>query len=155
MTSQNILGLGFTIMLTSFLHAQTPVIFPGGVVDSASFQKAGNAGMPLGYPITIFGANLASATVSNATLPLPYDLAGTSVTVGDTPAPLYFVSPGQINFQMPFLQNATSLVVTTASGKSQPFTLTPEAPLATGIFTRNASGCGPGAVQNVKADGSL
>ena len=143
------------LLFASLLAAQTPVIFPGGVVDAASFQKAGNAAMPLGYPITIFGTNLASATVSNATLPLPYDLAGTSVTVDDTPAPLYFVSPGQINFQMPLLQNATSLVVTTASGTSQPFKLTPDSPKAFGIFTRDASGCGPGAVQNVKSDGSL
>ena len=143
------------LLFASLLAAQTPVIFPGGVVDAASFQKAGNAAMPLGYPITIFGSNLASATVSNATLPLPYDLAGTSVIVGDTPAPLYFVSPGQINFQMPNLQNATSLVVTRALGKSQPFTLTPDAPKAFGIFTKDASGCGAGAVQNVKSDGTL
>jgi hypothetical protein len=34
-------------------------------------------------------------------IPLPTDLADIQVLVNDTPAPLFFVSPGQINFMMP------------------------------------------------------
>jgi adhesin/invasin len=34
-------------------------------------------------------------------LPLPRELGDVAVLVNDEPAPLYYVSPGQINFQMP------------------------------------------------------
>jgi uncharacterized protein (TIGR03437 family) len=53
-----------------------------------------------------FGANLATTTQSAQSLPLPTELAGTSVRVIDSAgiarfAPLLFVSPTQINYIMP------------------------------------------------------
>ena len=53
-----------------------------------------------------FGVNLATATEAAGSLPLPTVLVGISVSVSDSqgsrrPAPLYFVSPEQINYQIP------------------------------------------------------
>jgi uncharacterized protein (TIGR03437 family) len=83
------------------------------------------------------------------------------VTVNGLPAPLWFVSPGQINFQVPYaistvccpapeLNNAT-IVVTTPSGSSGPVQVPVAGPQAIGIFTLNGSGCGAGAVLNVSS----
>lgn len=53
-----------------------------------------------------FGVGLASGTVAAAALPLPTELGGVSVVVTDgggreMVAPLFFVSPGQINYLVP------------------------------------------------------
>jgi len=53
-----------------------------------------------------FGANLAPGTEAATSLPLPTSLAGTSVRIADSAgnvrlAPLFFVSPGQVNYNLP------------------------------------------------------
>jgi uncharacterized protein (TIGR03437 family) len=97
---------------------------------------------------SIFGNNLASITAPAAAVPLPTQLAGVSVTVSGIAAPLWGVSPGQINGLIPFELSPTRVgspapvVVTTAAGASAPFylTLTHDSP---GIFTQNATASGP------------
>ncbi|MFN0124225.1 MAG: hypothetical protein ACKV2V_27310, partial [Blastocatellia bacterium] len=49
----------------------------------------------------IFGARLASAGFGARSANLPYELGGVTVTLGGVAAKLIFVSPGQINFQVP------------------------------------------------------
>ncbi len=56
--------------------------------------------------VTAFGSNLAATTQVATSQPLPTELAGTIVKVKDgnnteRDAPLFFVSPTQINFQVP------------------------------------------------------
>jgi uncharacterized protein (TIGR03437 family) len=48
-----------------------------------------------------FGSNFATRTEAAQSLPLPLALAGTTLTVNGIPAPLFFVSPTQINFVVP------------------------------------------------------
>jgi uncharacterized protein (TIGR03437 family) len=84
-------------------------------------------------------------------------LAGVSVTSNGTEAPLFYVSPGQINAQVPLAASSAqsaSVVVKTASGTSNPATVE-IAGESLGLFTTDASGCGPGAVYNLAQDGSL
>ena len=83
----------------------------GGVTENAAPILARNGtlhnffpqpGAPLapGTIVQIFGSALASNS-SSTTLPLPNILNGTSVLIGGELAPLYFVSSGQINAQLP------------------------------------------------------
>ncbi len=127
------------------VDGQAPVIT--SVVNAASYQPT----LPdYGVLDTIFGANLAAGTAEAAGYPLPTTLAGTTVTVGGTAAPLLYVSPTQINFQSP-TPDAGAIVVSTAAGSSAPYnpaTATPNAWPAGGLFTVNGSGCGQGAVLN-------
>jgi adhesin/invasin len=67
------------------------------VVNAASFQPGG---APRAI-MAIFGTNLSDATYQATTFPLPTRLGPTSVMVNGVATPLYFVSPTQINFQMP------------------------------------------------------
>jgi uncharacterized protein (TIGR03437 family) len=75
-----------------------PQISQGGVANAASFSTV----LAPGELFSIFGTNLASTTGSAAGVPLPMTLAGASVTVNGKPAPLVFVSPTQINAQLPY-----------------------------------------------------
>ena len=69
------------------------------VVNGASFA----AGAPVapGSIASIFGSNLASTSAAVAGVPLPTLLADAKVSLNGVAAPLFFVSPGQINFQVP------------------------------------------------------
>ena len=141
---------------------QRPMIFPGGVVNTASYQSANTssqvgASLQGGSIVYIFGTNLAVSTETATTVPLPIQLGGTSVTVSGLAAHLFYVSPVQINLQLPTsTANAPrQFVVSTAVGASDPYLLGPADASAFGIFTLDSSGCGPGAVLNVKADGSV
>jgi uncharacterized protein (TIGR03437 family) len=55
------------------------------------------------YPLGVqFGKDTADAFSQSTPIPLPTAMANIQVTVNGTPAPLYYVSPGQINFIMPW-----------------------------------------------------
>jgi len=55
-----------------------------------------------GALVSIFGTNLALETRAAASLPLPDQLAGTAVLINGAAIPLLYVSPLQINAQLPF-----------------------------------------------------
>jgi len=138
------------------VNAASYVAGIGSLIGSYPQTAAGPA-LAGGSIASVFGSNLAASTETARTLPLPVQLAGTSVSVNGVDAPLFFVSPSQINFQVPTsTASNTGIVVTNAAGQSDPYQLglggTISAP---GIFTVNSSGCGQGAVLNVAANGSL
>ncbi len=55
-----------------------------------------------GGKMSVIGLNLAPSTQTAAGVPLPLTLAGVSVTVNGVSAPLYSVSPAQIDIQIPY-----------------------------------------------------
>ena len=74
-----------------------PDVEPAAATDGAAFQLT-NA--PGGIA-SLFGVGLSDTTESATSLPLPKQLGGVRVIVGGIEAALFFVSPGQINFQFP------------------------------------------------------
>lgn len=133
-------GCCLIVLLATFLSEQpAPAQTVGAVVNGASFLPA----VSPGALISIFGTGLSRSQVNATAVPLPRKLENTTVTIGGIDAPLYFVSPGQINAQAPFELTAktASLVVTTADGQSAPYTLslTPTSP---GLFTAASNGKG-------------
>ena len=124
-----------------------PVIGEGGIVNGASFS--GEAAVSPGSIASLFGMNLAAGTETASGLPLPTMLAGTQVLVDDVPAPLFFVSPLQINFQMPFEVSGTTVpIVVVSDGVRGPEVMVQVEPAAPGIFTAVPGGSGPGAILN-------
>lgn len=68
------------------------------VVNAASNQP----NLSPGVIATIYGENLAKNTDVANTIPLSARIADTTVWIGGRQAPLFYVSPGQINFQVPY-----------------------------------------------------
>jgi len=77
-----------------------PTISTGGVLNNANF--AANDPLGVGTIAAVFGEFLADQLAAAPGAPLPTTLSGVRVLVNGRAAPLYFVSPGQINFQVPF-----------------------------------------------------
>ena len=102
----------------AMLAAQAPVITSGGVLNAAAVS----AGDPVaaGSLISIFGTNLAAAQQAADSIPLSTSLSDvTSVQINGTAVPLTFVSPGQINAQMPWsAAPGTATVVVNRGGAS-------------------------------------
>ena len=69
-----------------------------GLANAASFQQVFAPGMLL----TIFGSSLAPSPLSASSVPLPATLAGVAATLNGQSVPLLYVSPGQLNVQIPY-----------------------------------------------------
>jgi uncharacterized protein (TIGR03437 family) len=114
-----------------------------GVVNAANYQ-AGS--LPSDSIASAFGENLAVRAESATVVPLPTELAGTTVTVNGVPAALLYVSPTQINFITPpnLDAGAAAIIVSNPNGSYALGTsqITPTAPA---IFTADASGRGDAA----------
>ncbi len=108
--------------------------------------------------VAAFGANFSPSAKAASGLPLPMTLNGTTVKVKDAAgqeraAPLLFVSPGQVNYQIPPGTVAGSATITINHADVPVATETVSiATTAPGLFTADASGKGwaAAAIQRVK-----
>ncbi len=112
---------------------QTGSVSISGVTNSASYAQA----YAPGELVAVFGNNLANASLSASNIPLPTSLAGVSATVNGVPAPLWFVSPGQVNLQVPYETGAGTAVIGINNNGSVGFTTVQISPTAPGIFSYN------------------
>ncbi len=112
--------------------------------------------------VAAFGAGLATTTQVAASVPLPTEIAGTTVRVRDSQgenrlSPLFFVAPAQVNYQIPpgTAAGAATVTITGGDGAVSIGNVTIAA-VAPGLFSANANGQGVAAATalRVKADGT-
>lgn len=107
----------------SGVYCQT--VSPGGIVNAAGFQ----APVAPGSVISIFGANLASTSAPAPGVPLPTTLGGVSVVVNSSlRAPLFYVSPTQINALLPYETLPGSATLSVNGSTPISFTVAASAP---------------------------
>jgi uncharacterized protein (TIGR03437 family) len=80
------------------LGGNTSGVSIDGVANPATYSTAASPGMV----VAIFGTGLASATSTASGTPLPYSLGGVSAAVNGIAAPLAYVSPTQVDIQIPY-----------------------------------------------------
>jgi len=126
-----------------------PQISSGGIANAATSQSGGVA--PNEF-ISLKGSGLGPAT--GVASGMTTQLAGTSVSIGGTPAYLTYAQNAQINVLVPFdvsgLQNTT--VQVTYNGTAGNSVTVPVVPSSPGIFTQQY---GPGQVWMVNQDGEF
>ncbi len=110
-------------MLAPSLPANTPTISNGGVVGASAFGEFNS--LAPGSWIEIYGANLATNTRSWAASDFngdnaPTSLDGTKVTINGLPAYVSFISPGQVNVQVPDIGAGIQLLTVTSPGGASP-----------------------------------
>ncbi len=139
------------VPLAITVGAARPAISANGVVNGASF--AGGAIAP-GEIVTIFGVRMGPGNIAPFILGsdgrVPTALAGTRVLFGGQPAPLLYVSAGQIGAIVPYsvAGRTTVDVVVDSNGVRSEAANVPLAASAPGLFTLNASGKGQAAALN-------
>jgi uncharacterized protein (TIGR03437 family) len=121
-------------------YVNVPVMFTWGGSSNTSITTAVNAasfttGISPGMLLSVFGSNLANSTQTYSANPAPYSLGGVSATVNDLAAPLLYVSPNQVNIQVPYEVGAGPAVLGINNNGQIAGYAIQVAPSAPGIFT--------------------
>ncbi len=122
-----------------------------GIVNGASYTATGLAP---GSLFSVFGNELASRAAPATGSPLPTSLEDATLRVNGVLAPLYYVSPNQVNAQVPWElagQSQATLVVANGTEVADPQTVL-LAPFGPGLFMFLATGTlGQGAILDTLA----
>jgi uncharacterized protein (TIGR03437 family) len=151
MPNQGTLAILYSPLFAPIATAQASVI---SAADSKSPAIAP------GSLATAYGADLASSKAGGTPLPLPTSFGGTSVSVLDssgktTLAPLLYVTPTQVNFEVPPGIATGAGTVTVNSGDGTESTAKVQiAPVAPGIFELNSDGLAAAYVTLYHANGT-
>jgi uncharacterized protein (TIGR03437 family) len=145
-----IAGVSVTITLSQAAAetAQLPVI--NAVVNAASY--IGGPVSP-GELVTIFGTAIGPVTAAYPSIvpstgKLATTIGGVEVLFNGIPAPMIYASSGQVSAVVPYeMAPSPSVWIVYAGGTSSAYQLNSVA-TAPGLFTRNSSGSGPGAILN-------
>jgi len=94
---------------------KVPTLARGGTVHPFDRQLGGL--LAPGMPVEIYGTSLAGST-EGTFVPLPPTFKGSNVLIGPYDAPLFFVSPGQLNAQVPseLIPGRTYPIIASANG---------------------------------------
>ncbi|HTA44438.1 MAG TPA: hypothetical protein VK789_18440 [Bryobacteraceae bacterium] len=137
---------GFTMMSASYPNVPPPVV--SGLVSAAD----GNASVAPGEWVSIYGSNLSPAVMAGGQLPLATSLGDACLMANGAPLPLLFVSPGQVNAQLPYsIQGSVTLSVHTPTGVSSNFLFTVQ-PAAPSVFLAGIAGSETGLATIFRAD---
>ncbi|MGC9970377.1 MAG: hypothetical protein ABSE56_07290 [Bryobacteraceae bacterium] len=128
---------GFTVLPWNY-EAAVPPPHIDAVVNAADFTAA----VAPGSLISVFGQNLSPVNLASAEMPLPTALGDSCLTVNGALVPMLFVSPTQVNAQLPYnLDGNVTIVLHTPGGVSDNFVIT-MADAAPGVFTAILDGTG-------------
>ena len=131
---------GVAVATPATPNLAAPLLPADSVVNAASLSATALAP---GSIVSLFGERFASGLVVSSTAALPTSLSSVSVTFNGIAAPLYFVSPKQINAQVPMGITGTTVQVQVraSNGQSDIRTLTGGI-YSPGIYTLTQSGSG-------------
>jgi uncharacterized protein (TIGR03437 family) len=110
----NLTVSGFTVLAPNYDASVAPPQI-SRVVNAADF----NTTIAPGGLISVFGSQLSPVNMATSEMPLPTALADSCLTVNGLPMPILFVSPNQVNAQVPFqsVGNVT-MILRTPGGTS-------------------------------------
>lgn len=102
---------GVTVLSSNYA---APIVPPSisGVVSAAD----GSAAVAPGGLISIYGSNMASTNMATSTIPLPTGMGQACAVINGQLTPLIFVSPSQINAQLPSNVNGKATITIHTQG---------------------------------------
>ncbi len=136
-------GQAGTLVATALL---TPVVAPLTISANVSAASTTVTALAPSSIATAFGSNLATGTATAGAGPLPTTLSQTTVTITDSSgaqlsAPLFYVSPTQVNYEIPAATATGAAQVTIANGNGNAGSASVQiAIVAPGVFALNAAG---------------
>src|SRR5712691_279342 len=145
------------LVSTGVMLAQAPpVVADGGVLNAANLSR----GQPvtLGSFVAVLGSGFGNGGLAG-TVPWPTSLGGAMVLMNGIPAPLYAVTDGQINAQVPFevfpsgQTSGSVIIIFQRGGQSSAVKSFQVVSLSPGIFS--IAGTGLGLANAINPDGAL
>jgi uncharacterized protein (TIGR03437 family) len=125
---------GFTAIPWAF---DTPLQPP--VIRAVTKAADATPALTPGELITIWGSGLSGGNASASAVPLPKGLGGVCLYANAIPLPMLFVSPNQINAQLPWnIPGSANIVLSNASGQGS-FSIRTQS-IAPGLFRTGAGG---------------
>jgi uncharacterized protein (TIGR03437 family) len=126
---------GFTVLAAEYDASAAPPRIEQ-VVNAADFTRP----VAPGGLISAFGSALSPLTLATSEMPLPTALGESCLTANGAAVPMLFVSPGQINAQLPFeAAGNVTLVLHTPGGVSDSYSLQVQ-PFAPAVFRSGSAG---------------
>jgi uncharacterized protein (TIGR03437 family) len=126
---------GFTVLPWTYAASVAPPQISAVVSAADGVSPAAPGGL-----ITLYGSQLSPTNLATSQIPVPTALANSCVTVNGQPIPLIFVSPTQVNAQMPFQAvGDETVVVHTPGGISNNFNIVVQ-PNAPAVFLSGVAG---------------
>jgi uncharacterized protein (TIGR03437 family) len=138
---------GFTVLPWQY-DAAVAIPQINAIVSAAD----GSASVAPGGLFSITGTNLAPINVASNQIPLPTALGDSCMTINGDLVPMIFVSPGQINGQIPFdVQGDATMILNTPAGVSNSFlfNVPAEAPSVFEITVQGWSSAMPTVIRQV------
>lgn len=140
-------------------RAQEIVISPTPIMTVSAASYRGPSLAPESI-VTAFGTAMATTTQPANTTPLPTEIAGTRVIVRDSTgternAPLFFISPTQVNYQIPQGTADGNLTITLINGYGSSTNGSAQiVKVAPGVFSANSNGKGVAAAVTLRSQGA-
>ncbi|HWB84087.1 MAG TPA: hypothetical protein VG675_08105 [Bryobacteraceae bacterium] len=126
---------GFTALAWNFDAGVAPPVIQG-ITNAADMTT----NVAPGGLISVFGSNLSPTNTATQEMPLPTALGESCLTVNGAAIPMLFVSPGQINAQLPLhLEGTVTMTLYTPGGVSDDYFLN-LLPAAPAIFESGTAG---------------
>ena len=126
---------GFTVLPWSYSASVAPPQVAAIVSAADGVSPPAPGGL-----ISIYGNQLSATNLATSEIPLPTALANSCLTVNGEPMPLIFVSPTQVNAQMPSqAEGDVTINVYTPGGVSDNFNLVVQ-PTAPAVFLSGVAG---------------
>lgn len=126
---------GFTVLPWTYAASVAPPQITSVVSAADGVSPVAPGGL-----VSIFGNQLNPTNLATSQVPLPTALANSCLTVNGQPMPLVFVSPSQINAEMPSQAvGAVTMNVYTPGGESDNFNIT-VLPNAPAVFLSGVAG---------------
>jgi uncharacterized protein (TIGR03437 family) len=122
----NLTTSGFTALAWDYDASVAPPVVQSLVNAADGTQPVASGGL-----VSIYGQNLSPVNIATKEIPLPTALGDSCLTVNGVAVPMLFVSPTQINAQLPYnLEGNVTMILRTPGGVSDNyyFTMLPAAP---------------------------
>ena len=146
----NLTVSGFTVLPWTYAAAVAPPVLNSVLNAGDSSSNIAPGGL-----ISIYGSQLSPVNLASSEIPLPTALANSCITVNGEPVPILFVSPNQINAQMPYeAVGDVTLILRTPGGVSNNLNLQ-VLPAAPGVFMSGAAGPETNLPTVVRSDNGL
>ncbi|MEO8658565.1 MAG: hypothetical protein ABI693_08850, partial [Bryobacteraceae bacterium] len=131
----NLTTSGFTVLPWDY-DASVAVPHIDALVNAADGMKA----VAPGGLITVFGRDLSPVNMATSERPLPTALGESCLTVNGQPIPMLFVSPAQVNAQLPWTAEGNmTMILRTPGGTSDSFNF-PVSTAAPAVFRSGVAG---------------